>query len=118
MSAENHSGVLTAMSSEDLSISAVAVESSLINKDTNTTVTSGTAPESYHSASSCVCGVDMDGMKETRDDLLKRLKKASSPRSSSVEDYDAVVPTLLSSLYSCAPLDLDEDDDPLPVRVF
>lgn len=57
-------------------------------------------------------------MKETRDDLLKRLKKASSPKSSSVEDDDAMVPTLMSSLYSCAALDLDEDGDPLPVRLF
>lgn len=118
MSAENHNGVLTAMSSEDLSVSAVAAESSLLNKDTNTTVSRGTAPESFHSASSCACGVDMDGMKETRDDLLKRLKKASSPKSSSVEDDDAMVPTLMSSLYSCAALDLDEDGDPLPVRLF
>jgi hypothetical protein len=72
------------------------------------------APDVSSSARSCACGMDIDGMKQTRDDLINRIKKASSPRTSA--EGDDSLPNMLSSLYSCAGEDLDEEDDPLPVR--
>lgn len=105
-------------SSEELIVAAVAAaaaaESSLLSKSTvdkeRTTAKTATT--------SCACGVDVDGMKETRDDLIRRIKEVSSPKQNgSNEEKDDLVPAVLSSLYSCAALDFDDEDDnePLPV---
>ena len=99
--------VPAALSSEqEQTVSAAAAESSLLNKDTKPKKTGLAAV-----TTSCACGVDVEGMKETRDDLIRRIKKASSPKVADGDEDDEVVPAVLSSLYSCAALDLDEDED-------
>jgi hypothetical protein len=116
MSSSNPTDVHSALSSEqELSVSAAAAESSLLNKDKKESEKRKLSAVT----GSCACGVDVEGMKETRDDLMRRIKEASSPKVST-DDDDAAVPAVLSSLYSCAALDLgDEDeDDPVPVRLL
>ncbi|KAL7509323.1 hypothetical protein ACHAXN_006349 [Cyclotella atomus] len=116
MSSSNPTDVHSALSSEqELSVSAAAAESSLLNKDKK----ESKKPTLSALSGSCACGVDVEGMKETRDDLIRRIKEASSPKVSTDED-DAAVPAVLSSLYSCAALDLgdDDDDDPVPASML
>lgn len=101
-----------ALSSEqEQTVSAAAAESSLLNKDKHKKT--GLAAVT----TSCACGVDVEGMKETRDDLIRRIKRASSHKEAVNENDDAGVPAALSSLYSCAALDLDDEDEDEPVAV-
>lgn len=96
-------------------VSAAAAESSLLNKDDKAKKTGLAAV-----TTSCACGVDVEGMKETRDDLIRRIKEASSPKAVDPNEENEVVPAVFSSLYSCAALDLDDEDEdePVPVRLI
>lgn len=114
MSSSEENNIINQASSEELSVSAAAAESSLLNKSAVDKAKSVTKTV----ATSCACGVDVEGMKETRDDLIRKIKEVSSPKQNgSNDENDDLVPAVLSSLYSCAALDLDDEDDnePLPV---
>ena len=114
MPSARSNGIKSSLSpAEELSVSEAAAQSSLLNKD----------PKASRTAR-CACGVDVDGMKETRDDIIRKIKEVGSPKTTGAhyengddEDNNAGTDVVLSSLYSCAALDLDDngDDEPVPV---
>jgi len=114
-STDNINSFQQALSSDSDLNTTTAAESSLFDKDyPNETKNLVSAAVTTW----CDCGVNMEGMKEMRDDFIGTVNEASSPIMY-IDGGEADLPGRLFSLHSSAGFDLDNDndEDPLPVQL-